>query len=336
MQYDTLRSGYKFFMKSTKKKPIPKPVVVDLQALKKTTKAVVHKSVLMDEVLHFLAPQPNKVYVDVTLGGGGHTRAILQSQPTCKVIGMDWDEQVLATTALKLKEEFGDRFVPVRSNFSKIQAALAKIGVHKVDGILADFGTSQTQIVNTPGLSIYQDKFLDMRMSKGLFKMTAQDVIKNFSEQDLAKLFFEFGQESHGNKIARAIVQSRAKEQIRTTKQLAEIIESVLPYNQKSKKIHPATKVFQALRIYVNKELENIESFLKNSLKVLAPNSRLVCISFHSLEDRIVKQFCKEQERNPLIKTENLTPKVCVASEEEQAQNRSSRSAKLRAIRFNI
>jgi len=302
---------------------------------KKDIAAVSHKPVLMDEVLHFLAPQPGKVYVDVTLGGGGHSRAILILEPGCKVIGMDWDESVIKTTGKRLAEEFPGRFTPVWSNFSKINQALHKIGVHKVDGILADFGTSQIQIATTPGLSIFQDKFLDMRMSAAFFKVTAQQVLKTFSEKDLAHIFFEYGEERHGNKIARAIVDMRKKTQIRTTKQLAELIESVVP-GSKGSKIHPATKVFQALRIFVNKELENIQSFLVNSLKVLAHESRLVCISFHSLEDRMVKKFFKEQEKNPLIKTELLTPRVCTATQQELANNRSSRSAKLRAIKFNI
>ncbi len=299
------------------------------------TLQIQHKPVLLNEVLHFLAPQPGKVYVDVTLGGGGHTRAILMQQPDCTVIGMDWDESVIKSTGEQLKAEFPGRFIPVWSNFSKINSALKKAGYTKVDGILADFGTSQIQIASTPGLSIYQDKFLDMRMSSAFFKVTAQQVLKTLSEKELATIFFEYGEERFGHKIARAIVQQRQKNPLRTTKQLAELIESIIP-KSKASKIHPATKVFQALRIYVNKELENIQSFLINGLKVLAPESRLVCISFHSLEDRLVKQFFREQDKNPLIKSEILTPRVCTATEEELAQNRSARSAKLRAIKFNI
>lgn len=294
-----------------------------------------HKPVLLNEVLHFLAPQPGKVYVDVTLGGGGHTRAILTAQPDCKVIGMDWDESVINSTGQKLKEEFPGRFTPIWSNFSKINAALAKIGVHKVDGVLADFGTSQIQIANTPGLSIYQDKFLDMRMASSFFKVTACDVVNNFPEKELAKIFFDFGQERYGNKIARAIVQDRQKALIKTTTQLAKLIESVVP-GSKGAKIHPATRVFQALRIFVNKELENIQSFLVNSFKVLGQDSRLVCISFHSLEDRLVKQFFRDQAKNGLLKIEILTQKVCTATDEELKINRSARSAKLRAIKFDI
>ena len=310
---------------------------VDQAETPKTDKVVQHKPVLLNEVLHFLAPQPGKVYVDVTLGGGGHTRAILTSQPDCKVIGMDWDESVIKTTGAALKAEFPDRFIPVWGNFSKINAALQKIKINKVDGILADFGTSQMQISTVAGLSVFNDKYLDMRMSSGLFKVTAQDIIKNASERELARIFFDYGEERYGNRIARAIVEARVKTPIRTTKELAELIESVVPGGKKKgNKIHPATRVFQALRIVVNKELENIQSFLVNSLKVLAPDSRVVCISFHSLEDRIVKQFFREQSKNPLITTEVLTPRVCTATEEELAWNRSARSAKLRAMRFDI
>ena len=314
-------------MKNTKLDGEP---VVMLDAI-----SVKHKPVLMNEVLHYLAPQAGKIYVDVTLGGGGHTRAILTTQPDCKVIGMDWDETVIKTTGAQLQEEFPGRFIPIWGNFSKINAALAKAGYKKVDGILADFGTSQIQIANTAGLSVFNDKFLDMRMSSAFFKVTAQDIIKNATERELAHIFFEYGEERHGNKIARAIVEMRKKTAIRTTKQLAELIESIVPSSKKSK-IHPATKVFQALRIVVNKELENIQSFLANSVKVLAPESRLVCISFHSLEDRLVKNFFRDMSRNPLIQIEILTQKVCVATEEELAINRSSRSAKLRAIKFDI
>jgi len=302
---------------------------------KVNNQTTLHKPVLLEEVLHFLAPQPGKVYVDVTLGGGGHTTAILTTQPDCKVIGMDWDESVIKTTGERLKKEFPGRFIPLWGNFSKINAILKKAKITQVDGILGDFGTSQIQIANTPGLSIFQDKYLDMRMSSSFFKVTAQDVLKNMSEKELAQIFFDYGQERYGNRIARAIVETRRKTPLRTTKQLAELIETVVPF-KKDSKIHCATKVFQALRIYVNKELENIQAFLANSIKVLAPEGRLVCISFHSLEDRIVKQYFKELERNGMVAVEILTPKVCVATEEELAVNRSARSAKLRALKFNI
>lgn len=293
---------------------------------------VVHKSVLVQEVLHYLDPQPGKVYVDVTLGGGGHTRQILQ-KANCTVIGMDWDKKVLETTGELLKEEFGERFIPVWGNFSRINMILEKKGITRVDGILADFGTSQMQIAHTPGLSIFSDDFLDMRMSTAYFKTTAYTIVRRATEEELTDIFFTYGEERHARKIARAIVQHREKEKIKTTKQLAKIIEDTVGYDRKSK-IHPATRVFQALRIVVNKELENIEAFLQNSTKILAPQGRLVCISFHSLEDRIVKTMFRKYHADPFLQAEILTPRVVTATEEELQLNRSARSAKLRAMKM--
>lgn len=290
-----------------------------------------HIPVLMQEVIQFLDIKPSQVYVDVTLGGGGHTREILSQNPTCKVIGLDWDKTVIDSTGQKIKEDFPDRFFPVWGNFSKIQDLIKKAGFEKIDGILADFGTSQIQIKNTPGLSIYKDDFLDMRMSSSHFKKTAYDILKSYTEQELADIFYEYGQERHSRKIAKKIVEFRKKKQLKTTFQLAELVKSCVPY--KPGRIHPATKVFQALRIYVNKELENIHSFLKNSMPLLKEGGRIVCISFHSLEDRIVKQFFKSQncKNNIDVYLEILTKKVCIASQEELEINRSARSAKLRA-----
>ena len=309
-------------MKSVKKPLIPQ----------ENEQPVIHKSVLVQEVLHYLDPQPGKVYVDVTLGGGGHTRQILQ-KAKCTVIGMDWDKSVIESTGVQLQEEFGERFIPVWGNFSRINMILEKKGITKVDGILADFGTSQMQIAHTPGLSLYNDEFLDMRMSTAYFKTTAYTIIKRATEEELANIFFTYGEERHSRKIARALVQHRQNESIKTTKQLAKIIEDVVGFDKKSK-IHPATRVFQALRIVVNKELENIESFIQNSMKILLPEGRLVCISFHSLEDRIVKTLFKKYQTDPFVQAEILTPRVVTATQEELDLNRSSRSAKLRAIKM--
>lgn len=290
-----------------------------------------HISVLTDEVLLYLDPKPGKIYVDATLGGGGHTRAILTKEPTCKVIGLDWDKSVIETTAEQLQQEFPGRFIPVWGNFSKLSQLIEKAGHPTVDGILADFGTSQIQIRNTPGFSIYQDAFLDMRFSSAMNRVTAYDVINRFTEDRLANMFFDFGQESNGRKIARAIVQQRKIKKIETTHELAELIKRLTPGDYH--KIHPATKVFQALRIFVNQELDNITSFLQNAAQVLNDEGRLVCISFHSLEDRIVKQFFKDRTaRNHLHRYfEMLTKGACMASQTELEQNRSARSARLRA-----
>ena len=290
-----------------------------------------HIPVLMDEVLHYLAIQPNQVYVDATLGGGGHTRAILEKEPTCKVIGFDWDVSVIESTGVQLREEFPDRFFPVWGNFSKIAHLVKKAGFLQVHGVLADFGTSQIQIGNTPGLSVYKDTFLDMRLSAAHFKTTAYDVVNTFTENKLADIFYTYGEERYGRKIAKAIVEQRVKKRIKTTFELAELVKEVVPPSKR--KIHPATKVFQALRIFVNKELESIESFLKNVPQVLDNDGRLVCISFHSLEDRIVKQLLKDRNSKSYPKSyfEIITKNVCTASPEELEKNKSARSARLRA-----
>lgn len=290
-----------------------------------------HIPVLLEEVLHYLNPQPGKVYVDVTLGGGGHTRAILLKEPTCKVIGFDWDKSVLQTTGALLQQEFGERFIPVWGNFAKLSQLLHQAGYHAVDGILADFGTSQIQIKNTPGFSMYKDAFLDMRFSQAMYRVTAYDVINRFTADRLANIFFEYGQESQGRKIARKIVEQRKIKKIETTFELAKLIKDLTPGDYH--KIHPATKVFQALRIFVNQELENIQSFLNHAPEVLADQGHLVCISFHSLEDRLVKQFFKDRNHKNYATRyfEMLTKGACMATQTELDRNRSARSARLRA-----
>ncbi len=291
-----------------------------------------HKTVLLEETVQALDPKPGEVYLDATLGGAGHTRAILLREPGCKVIGLDWDKSVIDTTGAELAEEFPGRFFPIYGNFAKIYELVERAGFKKVHGIIADFGTSQMQIRNTPGFSVHIDSYLDMRFSPGMFYRTAFDVVNRFREDDLAELFFTLGGESRGRKIAQKIIEARMKKKIETTFELVKIIEDMTPGSYH--KIHPATKVFQALRIFVNQELENIESFLQNSMKVLHNGGRLVCISFHSLEDRLVKHFFRDHD---IKKSESkkgfemITKGACMASEVELDQNRSARSARLRA-----
>ncbi len=287
-----------------------------------------HKSVLVEEVLTYLNPQPHKIYIDATFGSGGHTRAILEKEPTCRVIGIDWDRSSLDRYAPLIEEEFGDRFIPVWGNFALLYKLLKKIDLQQVDGILADFGTSQMQIADQPGFSLYTDAPLDMRMSAAHHKTTAAELLNTASEDKLLRIFSDLGEERFSRKIARAIVKERGRKRFKTTQQLADFIKGLVPYKREAK-IHPATRVFQALRIYVNQELDNIRSFLKGALPPLAPQGRLVCISFHSLEDRLVKQFFIDQSLAG--KLEILTKKVVVPSSQEVASNPSSRSAKLRA-----
>lgn len=286
-----------------------------------------HKPVLVTEVLQYLDPQPGKTYLDVTFGSGGHTRAILDKEPTCNVIAMDWDESTLERFGQELQDVYGDRLRLVWGNFALLYRILKREGIDKVDGILADFGTSQVQIFERPGLSMFKDAALDMRMSPSHQKETAADIINTATEKELADIFFTFGEERYSRRIARAIVEKRVQGKIETTKELVGIVNAAVPSSPGL--IHKATRVFQALRIYVNRELHNIRAFLPVALQALNKGGRIVCISFHSLEDRLVKQYFKEQGDLGTVKV--LTPKVVVATSEEVCINPSSRSAKLRA-----
>lgn len=294
-----------------------------------------HKTVMVDEVLQYLNPQPNGLYCDVTFGSGGHTKAILDSQPECRVVSVDWDATSIDTYAPALEEKYGDRLTIVWGNFAQLYRLLQKARIPKVDGILADFGTSQMHIKERAGFSFYKDSVLDMRMSPAHQQITAEQVINKSSEEKLCEMFWQLGQEINAKKIVAAIIEARQKKPIQTTRELALIVEKAVTRagkGKRSSKIHPATKVFQALRIYVNHELNNISGFLSGALQVLKPNGLLLCISFHSLEDRIVKQFFKDRAEEG--KLEIITKHVVVPTAEEVAKNPSSRSAKLRVARI--
>lgn len=286
-----------------------------------------HKSVLVNEVLTYLNPQPGKTYLDVTFGAGGHTRAILDKEPTCKVIAMDWDERTLEQFGTELQAEYPDRLRLVWGNFALLYRILKREHIDSVDGILADFGTSQVQIFGRPGLSFLKETDLDMRMSPPHQKETAATILNEAPERTLSEIFFTYAQERWSRQIARAIVETRKKTPLQTTADLVNIIDKVVPTTPS--KIHKATKVFQALRIYVNKELDNINAFLPAALRVLCPGGRLVCISFHSLEDRLVKQFFKRESDAGNVHI--LTSKVVKPTVEEVVRNQSARSARLRA-----
>lgn len=292
----------------------------------KLKQVTLHKPVLVEEVLEYLQIRPHKTYLDVTFGCGGHSRAILEKEPTCKVIAFDWDSVALETYGSPLHQEFGDRFTFVWGNFSLLYKLLKKYHIANVEGILADFGTSQVQISTTSGLSVYRDTPLDMRLSTAHQAVTAADLLNKATANKLAEIFFQLGQEPKGRQIAQAIVIARTKRKFSTTGQLVELVEKIVPAGRS--RIHPATKVFQALRIYVNHELDNIQAFLPAAVKALNPGGRLVCISFHSLEDRLVKQYFKEQEHAGTL--DIISTKAVTASDQELAENPSARSAKLR------
>ena len=286
-----------------------------------------HVPVLLKETLEALNLKPNKTYLDVTFGGGGHTRAMLESDPTIKVIGLDWDKEVIER-GKALQEEFPGRLTLVWGSFAHLYKLLKKHNITQVDGVLGDFGTSQHQINNKDGLSFANDTPLDMRMSQSHHRTTAYHIVNFAQPEELRTIFWKYGEERNTKEIVERILLERKKKKIKTTAQLAAIIEKVSP--RRSQKIHPATRVFQALRIFVNKELDNIVSFLPAALRVLAPEGRFACISFHSLEDRLVKEFYKEAEG--LLQGSIVKPFPVKPTEEEVLENPPSRSAKLRVF----
>lgn len=291
-----------------------------------------HKTVMVDEVLQYMDPQPGGLYCDVTFGSGGHTKAILDSQQECRVVAVDWDATSIETYAPQLEEKYGERLHILWGNFAHLYRLLQKAKIGKIDGVLADFGTSQMHIKERAGFSFYRDSVLDMRMSPAHQQVTAEQVVNKSSEDKLCEIFWQLGQETHAKKIVAAIIEARQRKPITTTRELAIIIEKAVGRGGKrSSKIHPATKVFQALRIYVNHELNNITGFLSGAMQVLKPGGLLLCISFHSLEDRIVKQFFKDKAEEG--KLEIITKRVVVPTAEEIVKNPSSRSAKLRVAR---
>jgi len=237
----------------------------------------------------YLAPQAGGVYVDGTLGGGGHARLILEAtSPDGQLVGLDQDPQALVAAGDRLAD-FGPRVVLQRGTYSELTAHLAALDIDKVDGILLDIGVSSHQLDSPErGFSFREDGPLDMRMDTD-GPMTAADVLAESDADTLRRIFREYGEERWAGRIAKAIVRTRAEAPLRTTLQLAELISSVVPKGRVPQRIHPATRVFQALRIYVNRELDRLREGLDAALDVLKPGGRLVVISFHSLEDRIVK-----------------------------------------------
>jgi 16S rRNA (cytosine1402-N4)-methyltransferase len=275
-----------------------------------------------------LAPEAGKVYVDGTLGLGGHTAAILSaSAPDGRVVAFEWDESALQHALLRL-DVYKDRLTVVRRNFAELAAGLDEIGVQEIDGLLIDIGLSSLQLdMGERGFSFQRDEVLDMRMdNRG--KTTAESILATGSEQELADIFFYYGEERQARPIAAAIVEFRKKENILTTKQLVSIVAHAVPKRFHPKRIHVATKVFQALRIAVNMELENLARILDDAVRYLKPGATFCVISFHSLEDRIVKRKFKNNEL-----LEVLTGRPIMSSPEEIAANPRSRSARLRVAR---
>lgn len=305
-----------------------------------------HQSVLLDESIGLLRPGRGGVYVDATLGLGGHAQTILNASDAVRLIGLDQDEEALDVAKRRLGQ-FGSRVQFFHANFSEISNVVNRAGERKVDGIIADLGVSSMQLDSeSRGFSFLHDMTLDMRMDQNSGGPTAADLLATLSSDELADIIYRFGEERHSRKIARWIVERReAGDPVTTTADLAALVKRAVR-TRPSDKIHPATRTFQALRIAVNRELDILDGFIADSIDLLKTDGTLAVITFHSLEDRIVKRAfqrfsgkCQCPPRIPrcvcgaVKSVEILTRKPVVPSEREMSENPRSRSAKLRACR---
>jgi len=288
-----------------------------------------HQPVMVAEVLEALAPRPDGIYLDGTVGSGGHAAEIAARLETGRLIGLDCDPSALEVARARL-EQFGDRVTLVHANFAQLDRVLDELGIAHVNGILLDVGVSLTQL-DTPqrGLSFRLEGPLDMRLDPSQ-ELTAADLVNTLDERELTQVFRDYGEERWAARIAKNIVRERRSTPIETTTDLVSIIERSIPAAVRRKsRIHPATRVFQALRIAVNNELENLQKALIVGVERLAPGGRFVVISFHSLEDRIVKRFFRE--RLQAGQAEQVWGPIRPSSE-ECARNPRARSAKLRVL----
>jgi 16S rRNA (cytosine1402-N4)-methyltransferase len=275
--------------------------------------------------IELLNVQPDGFYIDATLGAGGHAEGILRRLEGGKLLGIDRDPAALAAARERLKG-FGEKLIVMHGNFAQIDALHAASGFPPADGLLADLGMSSLQLEDASrGFSFSAPGPLDMRMDPTT-DTTAADLVNQMSERELADLIFKLGEERHSRRIARAIVKGRPH---RLTTELAQVVTRAIPSRTALRHIHPATRTFQALRLAVNRELECLESLLARALGVLKPGGRVVVVSFHSLEDRMVKRAFQAWQRQG--RAQILTRKVVCPSEEEVQANPRSRSAKLRA-----
>ena len=302
-----------------------------------------HISVLLEESIKALNLKEDSTIVDCTLGYGGHSSYILQRIKRGALFAFDQDSEAIRHSTERLKA-IGTNFTIINSNFVNLKEELAKRGVKKVDGILFDLGVSSPQLDDASrGFSYHEDARLDMRMNKDN-PLSAYEVVNNYEEQDLVNIFYKYGEDKFSKNIARKIVEYRKNKKIETTLELVEIIKSAVPMKERLKK-HPARQIFQAIRIEVNHELDVLEPALEQALSMLKVGGRVAVITFHSLEDRIVKNIFKEKckidekvKGLPNIPDEYLPDfklvvnKAILPSEEELEKNSRSRSAKLRVI----
>lgn len=287
-----------------------------------------HKSVLSDEVIKFLSPKSGGIYVDATVGGGGHAERLLEeSSPFGRLIGIDIDPAMLEIARARLAR-FGDRCFLVNGNYIELREMLHEINVKEADGIILDLGVSTEHFTDpNRGFSILRDGPLDMRFSPTV-RLTAGEIINRWRPENLIKILYQYGEERRAKIIVRFIVEERKKKRIGTTGQLAELIVKAVGRSRIGK-LHPATRTFQALRIAVNDELNNIEKALPIAVELLKQGGRLCVISFHSLEDRIAKNIFRNLSSSMV---EIITKKPVTPAREELICNPRARSAKLRVV----
>ena len=287
--------------------------------------SAIHATVLRSETLDWLQPRGGGIYVDATLGLGGHAEALLErTAPTGRVIGCEWDAEALASAKERLAG-FGERLIVVHASYADLAVELEQLGVGRIDGLIADLGVSSLQLVQADrGFSFRVDRPLDMRMDLRR-KTTAAELVAGLSEEQLADIFYHYGEERQARRIARFLVQARQEEPVASTGRLAAIVAAAVPVKYHPPRVHVATKVFQALRIAVNGELDNLNTLLQMAPDLLAPGGRISIITFHSLEDRIVKQAFGQHAGYKVLTKKPIEPSV-----EEIQRNPRARSAKLR------
>jgi 16S rRNA (cytosine1402-N4)-methyltransferase len=293
---------------------------------------VKHIPVLRDEAVQGLAIRENGIYVDTTLGFGGYTKLISEQLGSGKVIGIDADKSAIDLVEQRLSSQISEgKIILKHSNFRFIEQVVAELRINSVDGIVSDLGLSSMELDDpSRGFSFKVEAPLDMRFDASLDGLTAQDIVNSYSKDELTSLFRDLGDEPFAGRISRVIVEARRKKSISTTKELVDLIMSIVPSKFASKSIHPATRVFQALRMEVNDEIGALNSLLASSLNLLNSSGRLVIVSFHSGEDRIVKNTFREWKAQGFVNI--LTKKPVSPSEIELGANPRSRSAKLRII----
>ncbi|MBI3811766.1 MAG: 16S rRNA (cytosine(1402)-N(4))-methyltransferase RsmH [Nitrospirae bacterium] len=288
--------------------------------------------VLKREVVEALCLRSPAIYVDCTLGGGGHAEAILKSSaPEGSLIGMDRDEEAIQRAGEHLKR-YGTRVRLFHENFKNLGTLLRAQGIQGVDGILMDLGMSTLQLTDSArGFSFQKEGPLDMRMDRRS-PVTAAALVNSLPERQLAQILFEYGEERWANRIARVVTEARKKGPITTTLALADLVRHAIPRPAQTRRLHPATKTFQALRIAVNQELDHLDGVLSDAVALLNPGGRLCVIAFHSLEDRIVKRAFKVLTRTDAAGVRLVTKRPMVPGREEIRMNPRSRSAKLRVV----